>query len=394
MTAAYRVASLYQQSLQSLAQFIPQPSCLLPTEVELRRRGHLDDQRAHFTEAENAVVPLCLYMLAYCVVVAKATDKHDKRSSQNAGSESSGTSSPRRQRRRVRRSHIHRCSRCGKQGHNVRSCPVPVPKPMEVFPSVSYKRPRSQGRGPPWAWRGPTADEHPAATWYRQRCGRCGEPGHNAITCSKLSNLSEKCRVCAGKGRLQCGCCAGRGYLLPVDAAASSQTELHQEDPLSDFKVSSDLLQNERRGSSLSLTESGAMATALRNETQADFDSNPPAEIDSTDHTLTDASKHGRVSSFSTGCSPEHNASDSVVGSSKIPQENLDLARKARLRARRSVSQTALPGHDSELIGESTENIQSSSLRYVQMRAEQRSKTLRCPRCMGLGYLSCMACNS
>mmetsp|Transcript_2380 Transcript_2380/g.4117 ORF Transcript_2380/g.4117 Transcript_2380/m.4117 type:complete len:265 (+) Transcript_2380:18-812(+) len=81
----------------------------------------------------------------------------------------------------VKRGSGHLCSACGRQGHNMRRCPV-------------------------------------KSSNYQQRCGGCGGVGHNIRTCA-LATLSvtspasgvRTCQVCKGTGSLICKTCSGKG---------------------------------------------------------------------------------------------------------------------------------------------------------------------------------------
>lgn len=332
-------------------------------------------------------------MLAFCPVVASATNGRGDPPKSESNGDSPKPLPPRQSRSRRRRSYIHHCSRCGKQGHNVRSCPVPATTQAEVYPSISYNKLKAQTNGLPWVSRSTMYGEHPATAWYRQRCGRCGEPGHNAITCSKARNVGERCRVCAGKGRLQCGSCAGRGFILPVNGGNCLPES--QPSPASHCDATSQSnVRKKNHNPALQRAQVRGGAALLRDEAEPDAGTELQYSTQSLDTPLSVSSCSGFVQFPESESLSEVGHSLQIIGSSEITNEEFLLAEKARLRARNFVPDTALPAQDSDLVGDSDCSTSNSQLTYTQMHAEQRSKTLRCSRCTGLGYLSCMACTS
>lgn len=251
--------------------------------------------------------------------------------SRKAEHQSDEDASTKSHRRRRRVPSVHRCSRCGAVGHNVRKCPLIQDN-----------------------------SESAMGAWYRQRCSICGEPGHNAQTC--VHNHMRQCRVCSGTGRLPCDACAGLGYLshvMPASLPDSNPTPVRRQ------KLQPKVVKQpapRQRAHGWAPTSIGRGGADDMDQGVSDPDGGVPGPRESTK-------------------------------ALNLTDEQQRQAAQARARARNAVPQSLLPTDDDNdaLVGHPGEN--HTRMRFAEMEERERSTRERCPRCTGLGHLSCMACN-
>lgn len=180
------------------------------------------------------------------------------------------------------------------------------------------------------------------ATWYDQRCGHCGMSGHNIRNCpirhrkKKGQSLAKdasgavmKCRVCLGRGKLPCSKCAGR----VIDPRVSNR---HSEESHPQLVSTGILTDMQKR-----------MAEAVRRRARILRAENNGAS-DSDDHFSVNSNHHAN------GNGSTHAVNDDVRLVGYIPEQN---------------GSTNDNGH------------------------HKVDNNAPCPRCMGTGYLTCMACS-
>lgn len=182
------------------------------------------------------------------------------------------------------------------------------------------------------------------AIWYDQRCGHCGMSGHNIRNCplrhgrkqgqslaKDASGAALKCRVCLGRGKLPCSKCAGRVIDPRLSHRGSEDSNVQL--------VSSGIMTDMQKRMAEEVRK-----RARRLRAQANGSSDP--DLNDQNFGLVDCDSNGSDDGNLTnddvrlvGFIPEHNASSNGNGHSK--------------------SEDNMP----------------------------------CPRCMGSGFLTCMACS-
>lgn len=237
----------------------------------------------------------------------------------------------------------HRCSRCGGEGHNVRACPMP-------------------------------------SQWFHQRCGRCGMQGHNARNCpieksQHGSSSSATCRVCSGAGRLPCSKCNGpekqnSTNILPAHRRAvyarRARAALNTDPNESRLVFSPPLSKAQRR---MADDVRSRVRNYHNNKTNSNNNNNRSNRLDNDDnlsgHT---AGKADRASDEGT----------ELIGKGMPrPPLTAPVITAASRSTTSSLSGYIFPSHSSR-----------SAYSGTADGAEQP-----CSRCMGTGYLTCMACS-
>lgn len=169
------------------------------------------------------------------------------------------------------------------------------------------------------------------AGWFRQRCSHCGEAGHNARACPE--RLRRSCAVCRGTARLPCSQCCGLGFVSKAGGGGNG-------------------------GGSSSSSSGGGGGSS-------------------------------KTAFGSSAVSVSANRMD--VGAHKkkvfwLSPEQKKMADAARSRAR--FFGLVEEGKDELIGGQSVEQVHHGA------GAQTRGVEERCARCLGRGYLSCMACST
>ena len=169
-------------------------------------------------------------------------------------------------------------------------------------------------------------------TYFRQRCGICGASGHNARNCPDVQKQANDCRVCRGAGKLCCSGCHGAGFHSPIVAGKLTiQDQLEQQKNEELWRI---------KTNSLSATKP------------------------------------------------------------KLSESQRLMAQRARNRVRGVLDSVVYsdsddPDEDNSLIGgNSVFQINSGKGRNIMGKVRERMRRDRCERCLGRGYLSCMACSA
>lgn len=256
---------------------------------------------------------------------------------------------------------VHRCSRCGGRGHNIRSCPE------------LGERDAREGRG----------------AWYRQRCGVCGNVGHNARNCAARVRAGGRCTVCGGSTRLPCTGCAGMGCITVASARGgpgrqglTAPTAGPGLGALRRSPVAAGVLP-EMVGDPAQLPEGKSPAAGLHTPA--------PLPVPSRKLDERPAPESLRVAVEKVAGRP---ASRTSVRLSVRQQK---LANAARARVRAEMQQWMTGGDLEELVGardppQERHRLAARARTYTEMNSAERSSVLKCARCCGKGYLSCLAC--
>lgn len=256
---------------------------------------------------------------------------------------------------------VHRCSRCGGRGHNIRSCPE------------LGERDAREGRG----------------AWYRQRCGVCGNVGHNARNCAARVRAGGRCTVCGGSTRLSCTGCAGVGCITVASAGGgpgrqglTTPTAGPGRGALRRSPVAAGVLP-EMVGDPAQLPAGKSQAAGLHTPAPVPV---PTSELDERP-----APESLRVAVEKVAGRP---ASRTSVRLSVRQQK---LANAARARVRAEMQQWMTGGDVEELVGardppQERHGLAARARTYTEMNSAERSSVLKCARCCGKGYLSCLAC--
>lgn len=262
---------------------------------------------------------------------------------------------------------VHRCSRCGGRGHNIRRCPE------------LGERDAREGRG----------------AWYRQRCGACGNVGHNARNCAALLRAGGRCTVCGGSTRLSCTGCAGLGCTTVASAGGGPGRQG---------------LTAPTAVPGLGALRRAPVAAGVLAEVVGDPTHSPAGKVQAAGQ-YTPAPAPALASGEDERPAPEslRVAVEKAAGrplsrtSVRLSVRQQQLANTARARVRAEMQQWMSGGDVEELVGarelpkERLHHSQSDGLvararMYAEMSSAERSSALKCTRCSGKGYLSCLAC--
>lgn len=168
-------------------------------------------------------------------------------------------------------------------------------------------------------------------TYFRQRCGICGASGHNARNCPDIQKKANDCRVCRGAGKLCCSRCHGAGFDTPVVAGKLTiQDQLARQKNEELWRVKTNSLSSAKPQLS---ERQRLLAQRARNRVRGVLDSVIYSHSDDPDE------------------------DNSLIGGNSVVQVN---SRKGK-----SISGTV----------------------------RERMRRDRCERCLGRGFLSCMACS-
>lgn len=256
---------------------------------------------------------------------------------------------------------VHRCSRCGGRGHNIRSCPE------------LGERDAREGRG----------------IWYRQRCGVCGNVGHNARNCATRVRAGGRCTTCGGSMRLSCTGCAGMGCITVASAGGgpgrpgpTAPMAGPRRGALRRAPVAAGVLP-EMVGDPAQVPEGKSQAAGLHTPARVPV---PTRELDE------------RPAPESLRVAVEKVAGRPAMRTSvRLSVRQQKLANAARARVRAEIQQWVMGGDVEELVGardppKEIHGLAARDRTYTEMNSAERSSVLKCARCCGKGYLSCLAC--
>lgn len=180
------------------------------------------------------------------------------------------------------------------------------------------------------------------ATWFDQRCGHCGMSGHNIRNCptrhgkekgkslaKDASGVAMRCRVCLGRGKLPCSKCAGR----VIDPRVANRNLEQSQVQLVSTGILTDMQKR--------------MAEAVRRRAR---------RLRAENNGASNSSHHNSDNS-------NHHANSN--GSSNAPNDDVRLV-------------GFIPEHNGSANNNGHHKMDDSA---------------PCPRCMGTGYLTCMACS-
>lgn len=181
--------------------------------------------------------------------------------------------------------------------------------------------------------------------WFHQRCGRCGLQGHNARNCMGVAS-SSSCTVCNGAARLVCSKCNGIESTLLFARRSRPIASTHTDgDPVMDSPLVI--------GSGIPLS---------------------PAKKKMAEHVRNRRSKN------------KYKNNEELVGESEISSEDKQEY-VSKYRSKVSITAPIL-STTSRTAAKSVAGYLSSESDLTNCNDDEP-----CTRCMGSGYLTCMACN-